>query len=99
MKGDGQRVMSKRNKYRQTWEVIGGCIEPGETPRECAERESLEESGYEISDLRFVGLIKCFLVTGYPSAGIDYAALYCADIDNIKIFRKTKKYPIYAGIT
>ena len=56
--------MLLKNKRRQTWEIAGGVIEHGETPRECAVRECFEESGYVISDLRFIGLIKCFLVAG-----------------------------------
>lgn len=33
------------NKYRNQWEIAGGMLEEGETPRACAERECLEEIG------------------------------------------------------
>ena len=85
--------MLLKNKYRQTWEIAGGAIDQGETARECAVRECFEESGYEIkmSDLRFVGLLKCFLTSGYVAKGIDYSALYCADIQNIKEFHENEE--------
>ena len=85
--------MLLKNKYHQTWEIAGGVIEQGETPRECAARECFEESGYEISDLRFIGLMKCFLVAGYFSKKnrIEYTALYCADIQNIKDFEENEE--------
>jgi 8-oxo-dGTP diphosphatase len=34
-----------RNKARDTWELPGGHIEPGETPDEAATRELFEETG------------------------------------------------------
>ena len=84
--------MLLKNKYRKAWEIVGGHIEPGETPRECAVRECYEESGYEIemSDLRFIGIMKSFLVAGHFSreARIDFSALYCADIEEVQDFKE-----------
>ena len=82
--------MLLKNKYRNVWEIAGGVIEQGETPRECAIRECFEESGYKISDARFIGLIKWFLVPDYFSKEnrIEYAALFCADVEDIKDFEK-----------
>ena len=34
------------NRYRQYWELAGGLIDAGETPRDCAARELQEESGF-----------------------------------------------------
>ena len=36
--------MLLKNKYHNAWEIAGGVIEKGETPKECAVRECLEES-------------------------------------------------------
>jgi len=34
-----------RHRLRNTWEICGGHIEPGETPEEAASREVMEETG------------------------------------------------------
>jgi len=39
------------------WNGVGGHIEPGETPREAAVREIEEETGYQVTDPRFAGLL------------------------------------------
>ena len=46
------------NKYRHVWELTGGMIDVGESPKDCAIRECKEESNQNISELRFVGLAK-----------------------------------------
>ena len=33
------------NKWRQNWEIFGGCMEAGETLRDCINREGFEELG------------------------------------------------------
>ena len=38
------------NKYRQEWEIFGGCREDGETIRKCIERECEEELGIKDGD-------------------------------------------------
>ena len=85
--------MLLKNRFRNAWEIAGGMIEPGETPRQCAARECLEESGYAIDGLRFVGLMKCFLVAGYFSkeSRIEYTALYCADVQDIQDFHENEE--------
>ena len=39
------------------WNGVGGHINPGETPREAVIREVLEETGYQINDPQFAGLL------------------------------------------
>jgi len=36
-----------------TWSTPGGHLESGETPEQCAARETQEETGVEIDDIRF----------------------------------------------
>ncbi|WP_191276999.1 NUDIX domain-containing protein, partial [Neobacillus kokaensis] len=43
------------NKWRQNWELAGGIIDDGETPRECAIRELFEETYQSIKQLSFKG--------------------------------------------
>ena len=40
-------------------EVVAGCLEPGEDPAEGAKRETAEETGYEVTDLKFLTTIVC----------------------------------------
>jgi len=72
------------NRYRQCWELAGGVIDPGETARQCAARELLEESGIQCDadELRFVGAMKFLLQPSYdsPSVRVEYGALYAVAI-------------------
>lgn len=43
---DGRFMMIKHKK--RGWEWPGGKLHPGESPVECARREILEETGYEL---------------------------------------------------
>jgi len=48
------------NREKGHWELAGGLIAPGESPRECAVRELEEESCQRtaIEDVEFVGVMK-----------------------------------------
>jgi 8-oxo-dGTP pyrophosphatase MutT (NUDIX family)/GNAT superfamily N-acetyltransferase len=50
----GGEVLVCRNRDTQHF-VPGGRLEPGETPADAAKRELLEETGWEIADLRPLG--------------------------------------------
>jgi 8-oxo-dGTP diphosphatase len=59
---NGQTLMLFRNKkkndmHQGKWNGLGGKLEPGETPEECAMREIWEESGLRVVDLRLKGLL------------------------------------------
>lgn len=61
------------NRQRACWELPGGMIDPGETPRQAAIRELHEESGCQIDDLTFAGLARFALG---PEQRAEYAAIY-----------------------
>jgi ADP-ribose pyrophosphatase len=52
------------------WEIPAGGLEEGEEPEACAQRELVEEIGYEAGKLTL--LYKCFLAPGYSSE-----VIYC----------------------
>jgi 8-oxo-dGTP diphosphatase len=46
------------NLYRKVWELPGGLIDAGETPRDAAQRELFEEAGCRARDLHWLGLVE-----------------------------------------
>ncbi|MFE9662571.1 NUDIX domain-containing protein [Streptomyces sp. NPDC005955] len=68
------RVLMVFDRYRRSWELPGGCIEEGESPRQAAARELLEESG-QVPDepLRFAGYAGFVLA---PDRRAEYLAVF-----------------------
>jgi 8-oxo-dGTP pyrophosphatase MutT (NUDIX family) len=60
------------NRVRQVWELPGGFIDPGETPRQAAIRELAEEAGCVARDARWLGMVE--VNDGQTRFG---ALLYC----------------------
>ena len=56
---DGDVLLMLRNKKPNLglWVGPGGKLEPGESPYDCAKRELYEETGLEVNNLYFRGLI------------------------------------------
>ncbi|MGV8846298.1 NUDIX hydrolase [Tessaracoccus sp.] len=47
---DGRgRVLLTETRYKEDWELPGGIVEPGESPRVGAEREVMEEIGFAVA--------------------------------------------------
>ncbi len=62
VKRDGHTLMLHRVKkandiHEGKWNGLGGKLEPGESPEQCAIREVREESGLEIRSLKLHGLL------------------------------------------
>lgn len=51
------RVKKANDMHAGKWNGLGGKLEPGETPEECAIREVREEAGLSIQNPRLRGLI------------------------------------------
>ena len=59
---DGKYLMLLRNKKeadenRNKWIGVGGKFEEGESPEECVVRETLEETGFMLTDYRLRGIV------------------------------------------
>ncbi len=55
-----------------TWSPPGGHLEFGETPEECARRETLEETGLELANLRY----KCLTNDIFVLEGRHYITIW-----------------------
>jgi 8-oxo-dGTP diphosphatase len=71
------------NRRKRHWELPGGHIDPGETPRACAVRELREESGVVCAEasLRFAGATVIATRAGESDAAVEHGALYVADVE------------------
>jgi ADP-ribose pyrophosphatase YjhB (NUDIX family) len=57
--GAGKILMIRTHKWSDLWGIPGGKIERGEASEEALKRELREETGLEISDIRFVMVQDC----------------------------------------
>jgi len=51
------RVKKPNDMHEGKWNGLGGKLDPGETPEECARREIREECGLEVEQLTWKGLL------------------------------------------
>jgi 8-oxo-dGTP pyrophosphatase MutT (NUDIX family) len=54
----GAGVLLVHSRVRRVWELPGGLIDTGETPRQAAVRELHEESGCIAQDTRWLGIVE-----------------------------------------
>ena len=60
------RIRKKNDANKDKWIGVGGKIEPNETPEECARRETMEETGLTLDELRYRGVVH-FESNEYPA--------------------------------
>ena len=63
----GDEYLLGRNKWRNRYEIFGGCREKGENSRECILRECNEELGFASADITYIGTMKILLKPDYFS--------------------------------
>lgn len=82
------------NKWRNRWEIFGGCIDKNESARECINREGYEELGIRNDSYKYIGLMKFLMKPDYFSSEerIEYGGLYGITLQN------TDVNSIYSGI-
>jgi 8-oxo-dGTP diphosphatase len=51
------RIKKENDIHLGKWNGLGGKLEPGETPEECAAREIFEESGLVVRRMNFKGML------------------------------------------
>jgi 8-oxo-dGTP diphosphatase len=72
------------NHWRRRWELPGGMIDRGETPREAAVREFVEETGQDAPVVTYIGLATFRL---QPDNRLEYAAVYEAALNGLSPFQ------------
>jgi 8-oxo-dGTP diphosphatase len=60
---DGVKKME--NHVRETWSIPGGKLELGEKLADCAKRETLEETGLIVNDLKLIAINDATAETGF----------------------------------
>jgi len=76
------------NVNRKQWELPGGRIEPGESPRACALRELEEESSQRVNTLSFAGLA----YMQRPSGDYKYTAVYVGELVKLQPFELNEEW-------
>ena len=100
------RVKKINDMNHDKWVGVGGKLEYGETPYECARREIMEEVGVQVPDLKYRGIVT-FVSDLY---GTEYMHLFISpgyigtindncDEGNLEWVDKTKIYdlPVWEG--
>ena len=65
------------NRWRKVWELPGGLIDAGESPREGVSRELLEEAGCTARNLRWLGLVEV------ADTARHFGAVFACDVDDV----------------
>src|SRR5262245_14093568 len=73
----GKGVLLVLSRFRKVWELPGGRIDAGETPRAAAIRELAEESGCIAREVRWLGVVEV------NDGGTQFGALLYCDVDAV----------------
>ena len=73
------RVKKAQDMHHGKWNGLGGKLEPGESPEECARREIREESGLEVKELIWKGVLT---FPGFSNEEDWYAFVFLANVED-----------------
>ncbi len=78
------------------WDIVGGHIEPGESPEEAARREAYEEAGARLKELHVLGYQRLRLLGPRPASygysyPDSYQVFYWAQIEALDEFIPTEE--------
>ena len=73
------RVKKAHDMHWGKWNGLGGKLEPGELPEECARREIREKSGLEVNDLIWKGVLT---FPGFSNDEDWYAFVFIASVED-----------------
>ncbi|WP_299549655.1 NUDIX hydrolase [Seonamhaeicola sp.] len=81
------------NRFKKHWELPGGLIDKGESPRQCAIRETKEESNQELSEVRFLGIMTFDFQPDHrvKERRMEFGTLYFGNIKKILDFEKNSE--------
>jgi 8-oxo-dGTP diphosphatase len=78
-----RRCLMVFNRFRQAWELPGGMLDPGESPRDAAWRELEEESGQRPDTLELAGVATCRVA---PDGRKELLAIYQGELTSPQLF-------------
>jgi len=83
----GDEYLLGRNKWRNRYEIFGGCREKGESARDCILRECNEELGFASPDITYIGTMRLLLKPDYFSKEEreELGGLYGISLPNISL--------------
>jgi 8-oxo-dGTP diphosphatase len=92
---DGDRLLQTHLAARG-WDIVGGHIEPGESPEEAVRREAYEEAGARLGELHVLGYQRLRLLGPRPASyryayPDSYQVFYWAQIEALDEFRPTEE--------
>lgn len=83
----GNDYLLGRNKWRNRYEIFGGCAEKGETARECIVRECGEELGFASAEITYLGAVRFLLQPDYFSKEerMELGGLYWITLPDVSV--------------
>src|SRR4051794_13569658 len=69
------RVLLVQQRASGAWSLPGGAQDFGETPAQCAARECLEETGYQVLVTDLIGVFSTLNIDELPRGDLEYVSM------------------------